>query len=91
MLTVSIGYIAAFIGTFIMAPQTIKMFRTKKVEDVALGTCLLYSVNSILWFAYGLGLASKPLLLANGIGFLIGAVQLALKLKHGKKSQPSTP
>ena len=80
-----IGYIAAVIGTFLMLPQVIKSWRTKKVGDLSMGTVVLYFVNCLLWLIYGILIAATPVIVANSIGLATSIFQLALKVRYGKK------
>lgn len=83
MMTGLIGFVAAVNGTFIMAPQAIKSYQSKKVRDFSMGTAVLYVVNCILWFIYGVLRNDAPLILANGIGLLIGITLLVMKKLWG--------
>ena len=77
-----LGYIASIIGTLVMAPQVVRLIRTKKAANLSLGTVLLYLANCLLWFIYGCLIKAPPVILANAIGFVIGTLQLIFKLKY---------
>jgi MtN3 and saliva related transmembrane protein len=81
-----VGYAAAVVGTFLMLPQVIKSWRTKRVEDLSFGMTILYFFNCLLWLIYGLLLAAAPMIIANSAGLVISIILVALKLHHGKKS-----
>ena len=85
MLANIVGYIAAVIGTFLMLPQVAKSLKTKSVEDLSMGTVVLYFVNCLLWLTYGALIGATPVIVANGIGFVISVFQLVLKIKYGQK------
>ena len=76
------GYTAAVVGTSIMLPQVFKSFKTKRTGDLSMVMVIIYIVNCCLWLVYGFLLFSMPLILANAISFVIGTVQLFLKLKY---------
>ena len=76
-----VGYAATVIGTSMMLPQIARSWRTRQMRDVAWGMISLFLLNCQLWLAYGLMIAARPMVVANGIGFLIGLVLLGLKIR----------
>jgi len=76
-----VGYAATVVGTSMMLPQLARSWQTKHMRDVAFGTIVLFLFNCALWLAYGLMIAATPMVVANAIGFVIGLVLLALKLR----------
>ena len=76
-----VGYAATVVGTSMMLPQLAKSWRTKHMRDVAFGTIILFILNCALWGIYGVMIAAQPMIVANAIGFVIGLVLLALKLR----------
>ena len=76
-----VGYAATVVGTSMMLPQVAKSWRTKHMRDVAFGTVILFVLNCALWGTYGVMIAAQPMMVANAIGFIIGLVLLALKLR----------
>lgn len=83
----TVGYMAAIVGTSMMLPQVIKSWKTKRVGDLAMGTVIIYFVNCGLWLTYGVLISSRPVVLANGIGLMIGFLQLVIKIKYNDKSK----
>ncbi len=77
-----IGYAAAVVGTCIMLPQIVKSYRSKKTGDLSMAMIVIYIFNCSLWLIYGFFLSAAPMILANGIGFVIGIFQFFLKLKY---------
>lgn len=77
-----VGYTAALAGTFLMLPQAIKSFKSKKTADLSMTGVILYIVNCCLWTTYGFLLSAIPMIIANAIGIIIGITQLVLKLKY---------
>ena len=84
IITNIIGYSAAVVGTMLMLPQVYKSWKTKKVEDIALGMVILYFLNCVLWLAYGLLIFAYPVIVANSIALVISVIQLFLKIKYKK-------
>jgi len=82
LVTNIIGYTGAVVGTFLMVPQIVKSWKTKKVSDLSWGMVVLYFVNCMLWLTYGLLIASMPVAVANGVALIVSIVQIVLKTKY---------
>ena len=78
------GYLAAIGTTGAFIPQTIKVFRTKRTEDLSLRTFLFLSLGIILWIIYGVFLSSIPIILANSITLFMTGYILYMIIKHKK-------
>jgi len=78
-----IGYLAATFTTLSFVPQALKTIRTRDTNAISSGMYASFSVGVALWFVYGVTLGSWPIILANGITFLLAATILALKIQHG--------
>jgi MtN3 and saliva related transmembrane protein len=78
-----VGLVAAFCTTFAYLPQAIRTLRTRSTEDLSLGMLLVLVAGTALWLAYGLLLPDLPLVVANGITFLLTSTILACKLRYG--------
>ncbi|NYT21226.1 MAG: hypothetical protein GKC07_05430, partial [Methanomicrobiales archaeon] len=48
-----IGILAALLTMFGFVPQLMKMYRTKSVSDVSLGTLCQFTTGVSLWAVYG--------------------------------------
>jgi MtN3 and saliva related transmembrane protein len=81
-----IGYTAAVVGIFLMLPQVVKSWRTRRVEDLSLGMTILYFFNCLLWLIYGLLITAVPMIVANAAALVVSIIQVVLKLKYGQKS-----
>ena len=78
-----IGYLAATLTTLSFVPQALKTIRTRDTYAISSGMYASFSVGAALWFAYGVTLGSWPIILANGITFLLAVTILALKIRYG--------
>ena len=78
-----IGYLAASFTTLSFVPQALKTIRTRDTYAISSGMYATFSIGVALWFAYGVTLGSWPIILANGITFLLAGTILALKIQHG--------
>lgn len=83
ILTETIGYLAATIGTLLMLPQVVKAIRTKHMRDVSGLMIFAYIVNCVLWDAYGILIGAIPMILCNTVALGIGLFQAYLKKKYG--------
>ncbi|HEY4134338.1 MAG TPA: SemiSWEET transporter [Alphaproteobacteria bacterium] len=71
-----IGLAAAVLTTSSFMPQVVKAWRTRSTRDLSLGMYLVFAAGSLLWLIYGLMTGQLPVILANGITFLLVAVIL---------------
>lgn len=78
-----IGLLAAACTTISYVPQVVKTFRTRQTKDISLMMYFILGVGLLLWFLYGLLLKDLPIIIANGITFVLAATVLVLKVKHG--------
>jgi len=78
-----VGFVAGVCTTGSLLPQVYKTLKTRNTRDISLLTYILLTVGIFLWFIYGLLLGEVPIVLANGISFILALSVLVLKLKHG--------
>ena len=82
-----IGALAGVLTTIAFVPQVLKIWRSGTAEDISLLTFSLYSAGLLLWLLYGIALGSLPLMVANGITFLLTLSVLVLKLRHMRRKR----
>jgi len=78
-----IGLLAAFLTTAAYVPQTAKVLRSRHTTSISLGMYSLITTGIAFWFIYGVMIDSLSLIIANGITFVLAAIILAMKLRHG--------
>ena len=78
-----LGFLAATLTTVAFVPQAIKTLRTRDTSGISLGMYAVFTVGIACWFGYGVYLGSWPMILSNVITFVLAAIILALKLRHG--------
>lgn len=78
-----IGSAAATLTTTAFIPQAWKIWHTKHTADISLGMYALFTLGVALWLAYGILLASWPIIIANSITLLLAGAVLVMKLKFG--------
>ena len=78
-----IGLVAAFLTTGAYVPQALKVLREKHTQSISLGMYAMMTTGIACWFIYGVMLESPALMLANGITFVLAAIILGMKIRHG--------
>ena len=78
-----IGLIAATCTTISFLPQVLHAFKTKSTKDLSLPMYITLTFGVAMWFIYGIFLHAMPIILANGITFILSLTILFLKIKHG--------
>ncbi|HIB49494.1 MAG TPA: hypothetical protein EYO35_14440 [Flavobacteriaceae bacterium] len=77
-----IGYLAGIFTTIAVIPQIYKAIKTNKVDDISpvFFSILLLGVG--LWTVYGILKIDWPIILTNGISFILNALMLSIYLKN---------
>ena len=81
--TECIGSAAAMLTTTAFIPQVWKIWCTKHTADISVVMYTLFTLGVALWLAYGILLASWPIIIANSITLLLAGAVLVMKLKFG--------
>ncbi len=79
----AIGLAAAILTTLCWIPQAARTIRTRDTRAISLVTQAAFTAGIGLWLVYGVLLGSLPLILANGVSFVLVATILALKIRFG--------
>ncbi|MBS3749547.1 MAG: SemiSWEET transporter [Candidatus Thermoplasmatota archaeon] len=82
-LTLLIGYLAALCTTAAFIPQVIHTIKTKSTVDISLYMYLIFLIGVFSWFLYGIYIEALPIILANGITFLLALIVLIEKIRYG--------
>jgi MtN3 and saliva related transmembrane protein len=77
-----IGAISAVLTTTAFLPQVIKVFKTRKTQDLAYGMLLMQGSGNFMWIIYGLMIKSWSLTIANILTFLLVLMIIIAKIKH---------
>ena len=77
----SIGYIAAVCTTVAYVPQAIKVYKTKRTNDISIGMFTLMTIGVLLWFLYGISVGAYPIIIANFITFILSLYIFIMKIK----------
>ena len=81
-MTEYIGFAAAIITTSSFFPQALKTWKTKDTTGISLIMYMFFTFGVSLWLVYGLYKTDYPLILANGISFLLSLVIFSVKLRN---------
>lgn len=78
-----VGSIAAFLTTIAFVPQVVKIWRSRSARDISLPMYVVFALGVLLWLVYGLLLGALPIIVANGVTFLLCLAVLVMKLRWG--------
>jgi len=78
----TIGVIAGALTTAAYAPQVLKVWKSKSAKDISMPTFLMLSAGTLLWFFYGIGIGSLPVMAANAITLILVAAVAVMKLVY---------
>ena len=81
--SIILGYLAATCTTLAFIPQVIRTIKTHSTKDISLAMYLIFSFGILFWFIYGILLDQLPIILANGITFVLAVIVLIQKIRHG--------
>lgn len=77
-----VGFLAGTFTTLALVPQAIKSWKTKQTKDISFGWILILTIGIFLWFVYGTLINSLPIIVANGLTFILALMILTLKIKY---------
>lgn len=78
-----IGNAAAVLTTVAYIPQAVKVLKTRDTRSISLGMYAAMTGGIGCWAVYGVLIGSQPIIVANGITFVLAAMILAMKVKYG--------
>lgn len=81
--TTALGMVAGTLTTVAFVPQVIRTWRMKSAKDLSLPMLATFTTGVACWFLYGLWIDSMPIMLTNGITFVLSGANLILKLRYG--------
>lgn len=75
-----IGILAGIFTTIAVLPQIYKAIKTKKVDDVSPWMFVILCLGVGLWTIYGFLKNDYPIIITNGISFILNSIMLYLAL-----------
>ena len=82
-----IGIAAGVLTTVAVLPQIIKAVKTKKVADVSPFMFFILCLGVGLWTVYGGMKSDWPIILTNGISFILNGIMLYIILTQEKDNE----
>ncbi len=82
-----IGTFAGIFTTVAVLPQIVKALRTRKVEDISPLMFLTLCLGVGLWTVYGFLKHDIPIIVTNGISFILNLIMLLLALNSKTTKQ----
>ena len=84
-----IGWIGLGFGVFVPLPQLYKMFKTKRLEDVSLGTYTLLVCCLLCYLVHAIHIKAIVFVCAQALGLVLNSAIWVLlirgRIKNGKK------
>ncbi len=77
-----IGLVASVLVTVAYVPEVYKTVRAKHTRDLSEAWIVILDAGQLLFFIYGLGIASWPLIISGSLGFVMMTIMLAYKLAY---------
>ncbi|MGF1682251.1 SemiSWEET transporter [Photobacterium makurazakiensis] len=78
-----LGSVAAACTTLSFLPQVIQTVKTKDTTGISLVMYIMFVFGVFCWLVYGYMSHDIPLVLGNGITFILASIVLFLKFKDG--------
>jgi len=78
-----LGFAAAALTTSSFIPQAVMTIRSRDTRGISRGMYIMFVVGVALWLAYGIYIASLPMILANTVTLGLSGTVLVLKLRYG--------
>ena len=78
-----LGLLAATLTTIAFVPQVLKTWRTRSTHDISFGMFSLLAAGVFAWLIYGILIGDLPLVLANGVTFVLAGTILYFKIRNG--------
>lgn len=79
-----IGSAAGTLTTVAFIPQVVRAWKTGSVEDLSLWMLLAFTTGVGLWTVYGVVTDAVPLIITNGLTFVLAMTLLIMKLRGSR-------
>ena len=76
-----VGLAAGVLTTVAFVPQVVRIVRTRSAYDISWWLFGILAAGSALWLWYGIQLGALPLIVTNGITFVLAFMLLGMKLR----------
>jgi MtN3 and saliva related transmembrane protein len=92
-----IGLVAACSTTVAFVPQVVSIVRSRNTQGISLSMYSIFTFGIFLWLTYGLMVGDLPIIVANGVTFVLALTVLSLTLyyknsrrKHNEKPKEAS-
>jgi MtN3 and saliva related transmembrane protein len=75
------GLLGALLSSITFIPQVVRTWQIKSARDLSMGMLLIVFTSTIVWLVYGFALDLLPVIIANGIIFILSLVLIYFKIK----------
>jgi MtN3 and saliva related transmembrane protein len=79
-----VGYAAGTLTTIAFVPQVLHVWKTKRADDLHIGTLVIFTVGVALWVVYGIAVRELPVILANAVTLVLQCAIIFLKVRYGR-------
>ncbi len=80
-----IGLTASALSSLTFMPQVYRAWKTKRIDDLSLAMMFFVLFSTILWLVYGIGRGTLPVIICNGIIFVLSLILIYFKISFKKK------
>lgn len=77
-----IGFLAGICTSAAVLPQIIKVWKTRKVDDVSPAMFAVLLLGVALWVVYGILRNDWPIIATNGLSLSLNAIMLFLMIRY---------
>lgn len=67
--------------------QAVKIFHRKSASDISKPTYIILTVGAFIWVLYGIGIKNIPIIISNGIGFIVTTTVIMGCILYGRKTK----
>jgi MtN3 and saliva related transmembrane protein len=82
MIRLILGIAAGTLTTISFIPQVVRLYKMKDARELSMATFCIFSCGVFLWLIYGILIREWPVILANGITFILILSIIIMKLKY---------
>ena len=76
-----LAFSPGFLTTLAFIPQVLQIWRTRSARDVSLQTFSAFTIGVFLWLVYGILNGEWPIVVSNGVTFVLAGAILGMKLR----------
>lgn len=82
-----LGLVAAFCTTISFLPQAVQIIKTKDTSSISAAMYSLFTFGTLMWLLFGIYSKNMPVMLANGVTFILAVIILFYKLREKPKAE----